>query len=114
MQMRPVSKIQFGQLNDKRFYFSNGIVSLPYGHPQLEPLRSEKHKFRAIHTVIQDKNREFLKVQVDVLRNNKRLNVLNQILQQKPKLYLLNSLTESTKNKINKSTKEYIKSNSYS
>ena len=32
MQMRTVNKIQFGQLNDKRYYFSNGIVSLPYGH----------------------------------------------------------------------------------
>ena len=59
MQMKTVSKIQFGQLNDKRFYFSNGIVSLPYGHPQLESLRSEKHKYRAIHTVIQDKNGSF-------------------------------------------------------
>ena len=27
-----VNKIQFGQLNDKRFYFPNGIVSLPFGH----------------------------------------------------------------------------------
>ena len=36
MQMKSVSKVQFGQLNDKRFYFSNGIISLPYGHPYLE------------------------------------------------------------------------------
>ena len=35
MQMKSVSKVQFGQLNDKRFYFSNGIISLPYGHPYL-------------------------------------------------------------------------------
>ena len=26
MQMKSVSKIQFGRLNDKRFYFSNGIL----------------------------------------------------------------------------------------
>ena len=36
MQMKSVSKIQFGQLNDKRFYFSNGLISLPYGHPYLQ------------------------------------------------------------------------------
>ena len=42
MQMKSVSKVEFGQLNDKRFYFSNGIVSLPYGHSLLENLR--KHK----------------------------------------------------------------------
>ena len=29
MQMKTVTKVQFGQLNDKRFYFSNGIISLP-------------------------------------------------------------------------------------
>ena len=60
MQMKSVSKIQFGQLNDKRFYFSNGIVSLPYGHPSLEKLRKEKHKYCDVHEVIQTKKDEFL------------------------------------------------------
>ena len=32
MQMKGVSKVQ---LNDKRFYLSNGIISLPYRHPSL-------------------------------------------------------------------------------
>ena len=41
MQMKSVSKVQFGQLNDKRFYFQNRIISLPYGHPHLEKLREE-------------------------------------------------------------------------
>ena len=36
MQMKSVSKVQFGRLNDKRFYFRNGIMSLPYGHPSLK------------------------------------------------------------------------------
>ena len=54
MQITSDSKVQFGQLNDKRFYFSNGIMSLPYGHPYLENLRQEK-KYRAIHKVIQER-----------------------------------------------------------
>ena len=29
MQMKSVSKVQFGRLNDKPFYFSNGIISVP-------------------------------------------------------------------------------------
>ena len=57
MQMKSVSKVQFGQLNDKRFYFSNGLVSLPYGHPSLIELRKEKHKYCEIHKVIQTKKR---------------------------------------------------------
>ena len=44
MQMKSVSKVQFGRLNDKRFYFSNGIISLPFVHPSLENLRKEKQK----------------------------------------------------------------------
>ena len=55
MQMKAVSKVQFGRLNDKRFQFSNGIMPLPYGHPSLEILRKEKQKNRAIHKTIQEK-----------------------------------------------------------
>ena len=44
MQMKSVSKVQFVQSNDKRFYFPNGLISLPFGHPYLENLRKEKHK----------------------------------------------------------------------
>ena len=55
MQMKSLSKVLFGQLNDKRFYFSNGIVSLPYGHPFLGNLRKQKDKCRNIHKVIQTK-----------------------------------------------------------
>ena len=59
MQKKTVCKNQFGQLNDKRFYFSNGILPLPYGHPQLEHLRKEKNKYKNIHAVIQSKNINF-------------------------------------------------------
>ena len=44
MQMKSVSKVQFVQSNDNRFYFPNGLISLPFGHPYLENLRKEKHK----------------------------------------------------------------------
>ena len=30
-----VTKNKFSQLNDKRFYFLNGVVSLPFHHPSL-------------------------------------------------------------------------------
>ena len=53
MQMKSVRKVQFGQLNDKRFYFCDGIVSLPFDHPYLEYLRKNKLKYRNIHSIIQ-------------------------------------------------------------
>ena len=45
--MKSVKKIQYAGLNDKRFYFHNGIVSLPFGHFLLHKVREEKEKHRA-------------------------------------------------------------------
>ena len=59
--MKAVSKVQFGQLNDTRFYFSNGKMSLPYDHPCLDDLRKEKQKYRTIEKTIQDRKYDFLK-----------------------------------------------------
>ena len=35
MKMTRVNKVQFASLNNKRYYFTDGIVSLPFGHPLL-------------------------------------------------------------------------------
>ena len=59
MEMNTISKVQFGILNDKRFYFCDGIVSLPYVHPLLENLRKEKLKYRNTHSVIQTNKKNF-------------------------------------------------------
>ena len=42
MQMVTVKKTQFTGLNGQRFYFYDGNVSLPFGHPLLEEVRKEK------------------------------------------------------------------------
>ena len=93
MQMKSISKVQFGQLYDKRFYFSNGITSLPYGHPSLENVRQQKNKYRPIHKVIQTKKDEFLKEETKVIENNPRLDILHQIFNQVPLIYELKSET---------------------
>ena len=94
MQMKSVSKMQFGQLNGNRFYFSNGIVSLPYGHPSLEKLRKEEHKYRDVHKVIQTKKDEFLLKESKILESIPKLNILSQIFSQTPILCGLNSDTK--------------------
>ena len=73
--MKSVSKVQFEQLNDKQFYFS----------------RKERHKYRAIHKVIQEKKYEFLKEESKVIEKIPRLHILKQIFSQNPILYILNS-----------------------
>ena len=115
MQMKSVSKTQFGQLNDKRFYFANGLVSLPYSHPSLEELRKEKHKYRDIHKVIQTKKDDFLLKESKILASIPRLNILGQIFAQRPTLYELTSDTKFISVGIQRreTTKELIKSGSW-
>ena len=107
MQMKGVSKEQFGKLDDKRLYFSNGIISLPYGHPSLENMRKEKQKNRLIYKKIQEKKYEYLKQESKVLNNNQRLNVLKYVFNQSPMLYKLDSKKISVKEGC-KSTKKQI------
>ena len=53
MQIKSVKKTQFAGLNDKRFYFHDGIVSLSFGHFLLNKAREEIEKHRAdLHTTI--------------------------------------------------------------
>ena len=111
MQMTTIHKVQFGQLNDKRFYFSNGITSLPFGHPHLEKVRKQKNKFRNIHKIIQYKKHEFLEEEAKVEENSERLNILNQIFNQVPLIYELKSNQNFFKSGLI-TTKNYIK-NSY-
>ena len=112
MQMKSVSKIQFGQLNDKRFYFSNGILSLPYGHPLLEKVRKQKDKCHDIHKVIQTKKDQFLKEEIKGIENIPRLNILNQIFNQVPLIYELESETNFVTSGWN-TTKDRIKNRSW-
>ena len=42
MVKKTVTKTKFSQLNDKRFYFPDGVVSLPYGHHNLKEIEDFK------------------------------------------------------------------------
>ena len=75
MQMSTISKVQFGTLNSKKFYFCDGIVSLPYGHQLLENLRKKKLKNRNIHSVIQTKKEKFLQEESEVVKKIPRLGI---------------------------------------
>ena len=76
MTMTSVNKIQFARLNDKRYYFSDGIVSLPFGHPSLNKVREYKKSLLKIHTVIQKEKNKILNGENAVVNNNERLRIL--------------------------------------
>ena len=61
VQMKSVKKTQFSGLNDKGFYFHNGIVSLPFRYFLLNKVRQAKEKHQAdLHTKIQKEMSGFL------------------------------------------------------
>ena len=68
MRMQSISKSQFARLNDKRFYFYDGIVSMAFGHPPLEKLRKEKKKETHIHLHIKEKREEYLNAEAKAVR----------------------------------------------
>ena len=109
MQMNTVNKIQFGQLNDKRFYFPNGIVSLPFGHFLFNELRKERSQNRNIHLQIKEKKWDFIKKENEILNKNERLSVFCQIINGHPTLYTLKSEIPTLPSLI--STTDYITSN---
>ena len=90
MRMQNISKSQFAGLNDKRFYFYGGIVSMPFGHLLLEILRKQKKKETHIYLLIKEKKEEYLNAEAKAVRQCERLQVLRFFLLQAPVLYKLN------------------------
>ena len=43
MTTHKIKKTKFSQLNDKRFYFPNGLISIPFGHFSLKELNEFKN-----------------------------------------------------------------------
>ena len=109
MTITSVNKVQFARLNDKRYYFSDGIVSLPFGHPSLNKVREYKKSLPKKHTVIQKEKDEILKGENAVVNNNERLRILRSILSQPITYYNLKTNKRVFANKFDyTATRDYI------
>ena len=110
MIMTSSNKVKFAQLNDKRYYFSDGIVSLPFGHPSLNEIRNYKKSLKDIHLVIEEEKEKLLKNENKVVNLNERLRILRTIYSQPFKYYTLktNRPYISTQKNIITTTKHYI------
>ena len=89
MTMTSVNKVQFASLNDKRYYFSDGIVSLPFGHPSLKEVRNYKKSLPKIHTVISKEKNKILQYENAAVNENERLRILRSIFSQPLTYYKL-------------------------
>ena len=73
--MTSVNKVKFASINDKRYYFSDGIVSLPFGHPTLNAVREYKKSFSKIHKVLIEEKNNILKLENAAVNDNERLRI---------------------------------------
>ena len=76
-------KTTFSQLNDKRFYFPNAIISLPFGHNSLIKLDTfKRNKGQRIEWYFLKEKEKLLELGKKTLEKCPRLNFLNNILLQ--------------------------------
>ena len=110
MKMMPVNKVKFARLNDKRYYFSDGIVSLPFGHILLEKTRKYKKQLSKIHEQIDNEKDAILKLENDAVMQNERLRILRSIFSQPLVYFDLHSheLAEVKRAFKYATTKDYI------
>ena len=71
--------------------FSDGIVSLPFGHPLFSDLRELKKPYAKIHTAIEKEKDKLLKMENQANAKNERLSILQSIYIQPINYYKLNS-----------------------
>ena len=108
MSMVSIAKNKFASLNDKRFYFMNGITSLPFGHLYHNETRKAKSQFK--NNIQQNVNREtnnFIKLERKALKKCHRLYIYDTILRHSPKVLHLNSL-EPSSSEILLSTRDFV------
>ena len=62
MKMVKVNKAQFSGLNDKKHYFSDGIVYFPYVNPLLHSLCQKQKEYKEkVHKIVKETKLEMLK-----------------------------------------------------
>ena len=112
MRKNIIQKPKFAQINDKRFYFSDGIVSLPFSHPSLKALLSYKaQNGQPIKKYIVEEKQKLLKMEHLALQQNERLRMLRNILSQNVTYYHLNSVKRSFEDQninFSQTTRNYI------
>ena len=91
MKMTSINQVQFGSMNSKRYYFSDEIVSLPYGHPLLSKTHQIKETYTKIHKVIKQEKNSLLKLENEAVAKHERLRILRSIYAQSITYYELDS-----------------------
>ena len=88
-----VNKSQFAELNDKRYYFSEGIGPFSHGYPLLLSLQQEKNEFKEKinNEIVKVIKFDMLKEKCAIISECERLQILRSILLQSSQYYKLDS-----------------------
>ena len=98
-----VRKNKFSVLNDKRFYFPDGVVSSPFYHPVVAETDNFKQKRGKKSKNISGRKKELFKMEKKSLRNHPRLYLYHQILTSTPKTF---NISQKKNFKITKKKKK--------
>ena len=79
MAMTSMNKVKFTSINDKRYYASDGIVSLPFGHTLSNEIREYKKSLWKIHPAIEQEKDKVLFLENKAFSKNEKLRVLRSI-----------------------------------
>ena len=106
--MVSITKVQFAGINDKRYYFSEGVTSLPYGHFLLAELRDKKKDNNEIHKKIEKIKYGLLREECKACTKCERILILRSILPQSPTYNKLECNKRPKKSDVLQTTKAYI------
>ena len=108
MKKETVIKNKFSQINDKRFYFLDGILSLPFYHPNLKELNKFKEKMgQRIEKYFWNEKEKLLEIERKALKNNSRLYLYHQILTAAPKFFNISQKDNLKQEKVKLFKKKY-------
>ena len=100
-------KTQFAGLNDKRYYLTDGVTSLPYGQFLLVEL-DEKKNYEKIQNVLFKIKDELIRDECKAIKNCERIRVLRTISNPAGTYYKLDSAKRPNIPNLSKCTKDYI------
>ena len=82
MVLEQIEKSKFAQINDKRYCFSDGTVSLPFSHPFLHEINQfKKDRNKKIEAFLLEEKDKLLRMEKNIVAKNQRFSVCRSILQ---------------------------------
>ena len=107
MRLMKSYRTQFAGLNDKRYYLTDGVTSLPYGHFLIADLE-EKKNYEKIQNVLFKIKDELIRDECKAIKSFERIRVLRTILCTTGTYYKLESTKRPDILNLSKCTKDYI------